>query len=146
MISTLQFLATLAAALFSGAALYVNVAEHPARMQLEPRVAVLQWAPSYGRATWLQAPLALISFICGTSAYLLGGSLHWVVGAALVGSVVPYTFAIMMPINKQLLAAGQDSSGQEIRTLLERWARLHAVRTALSLTGTIVYLWQLLWT
>jgi hypothetical protein len=143
MIATLQFLAILSGALFSGAALYVNVAEHPARMRLEPRIAVLQWAPSYGRATWLQAPLAIISFISGALVYLLGGSLYWIVGAALVGSVVPYTFAIMMPINKQLLAAGQDSSGLHVRILLERWARLHAVRTALSLAGTVVYLWQL---
>jgi hypothetical protein len=144
MISTLQLLAAFAGALFSGAALYVNVAEHPSRMSLEPRAALLQWASSYGRATWLQAPLAIISLICGTSVYLLGGSIHWLVGAAMVGSVVPYTFAIMMPINKRLLAAG-DSPGQDVRTLLARWARLHAVRTALSAAGTVVYLWRLIW-
>ena len=145
MIPTIQFLATFTGALFTGAALYVNVAEHPARMRLEPRTALAQWAPSYAHATWLQAPLAIISLISGTSVYLLGGSIHWMVGAALVGSVVPYTFAIMMPINKRLLAMGKDSQDHDIRALLQRWASLHAVRTVLSAAGTATYLWQLTW-
>ena len=58
LIPVLQFLAVLSAALFAGAALYITVAEHPARMGLETRMAVLQWAPSYKRATWMQAPPA----------------------------------------------------------------------------------------
>lgn len=58
MIPALEFLATLSAALFAGAALYINVVEHPARIGLETRLAALQWSPSYQRATWLQAPLA----------------------------------------------------------------------------------------
>ena len=63
----LEFVATLAGALFAGAALYINVAEHPARMGLETRMAALQWAPSYQRATWLQAPLALLSLTSGVA-------------------------------------------------------------------------------
>lgn len=72
MILALKFLAVLSAALFAGAALYINVVEHPARMGLETRIAALQWAPSYKRATWLQAPLAILSFLAGTAVWLLG--------------------------------------------------------------------------
>jgi hypothetical protein len=97
MLHVLQLIATLAAALFSGAALYINVAEHPARMTLETRMAALQWAPSYRRATLLQAPLAILSLVSGT----------------------------------------------ETRLLLEKWSKLHAVRTALSLVASIIYLWLL---
>lgn len=61
LINILQFFAVLAASLFAGAALYINIAEHPARMGLETHMAALQWAPSCKRATWLQAPLALIA-------------------------------------------------------------------------------------
>ena len=62
MLEIFQTLAVLCAALFSGAALYISVVEHPARMQLETRIAAMQWAPSYKRATWMQAPMALVSF------------------------------------------------------------------------------------
>ena len=39
----LKCVATFAAAMFAGAALYVNVSEHPARMTLDTRFAVAQW-------------------------------------------------------------------------------------------------------
>jgi hypothetical protein len=77
--STLEFAATLAGALFAGAALYISVAEHPARMGLETRAAALQWAPSYKRATWLQAPLAVVSLVCGVAVWLLGAGSGWLV-------------------------------------------------------------------
>ena len=54
LIPILEFVGAFAAALFAGAALYINVAEHPSRLGLETRIAALQWAPSYQRATWLQ--------------------------------------------------------------------------------------------
>jgi len=144
LIHTLAFLATLSAALFAGAALYINVVEHPARMGLETRMAALQWAPSYKRATWLQAPLAIVSLLCGVAVWLLGGGAGWLVAALLIGAVVPFTFGVIMPTNHQLLAPGRDLSSDETRALLVRWGQLHAVRTALSLAGTVVYLWLLL--
>ncbi len=137
----LVLIAALSAALFAGAALYINVVEHPARMGLETRVAALQWAPSYKRATWLQAPLALLSFLCGGALWLLGGSIGWLVGAVLIGLVVPFTFGVIMPTNHRLLAPGRDLSSPETRELLVRWGQLHAVRTILSLASTLVYLW-----
>jgi hypothetical protein len=140
----LEFLAVLTAALFAGASLYINAVEHPARMSLETRVAALQWAPSYKRATWLQAPLAVLSFLCGGLLWLLGAGSGWLVAAVLVGSVVPFTFGVIMPTNHKLLAPGRDLSSTETRDLLVRWAQLHAVRTVLSLVGTLVYLWLLL--
>jgi len=144
MLSVLEFLATFSAALFAGAALYINVVEHPARMGLETRVAALQWAPSYKRATWLQAPLAIVSLLCGIAVWLMGGGIGWLVAALLVGAVVPFTFGVIMPTNHRLLAPGRDLSSAETRELLVRWGHLHAVRTALSLAGTVLFLWLML--
>jgi hypothetical protein len=136
----LQLTATFCAALFAGAALYINVAEHPARMTLDTRHAARQWAPSYARATWMQAPLALLSLFAGAAAGLVGGGAAWLVAALLIGAVVPFTFGVILPTNHALLAPDRDLASPETRALLERWARLHAVRTALSLAATAVYL------
>ena len=137
----LKFVATFAAALFSGAALYINVAEHPARMQLDTRYAAAQWAPSYRRATWMQAPLALLSLVAGLGSWLLGGGVGWAIAALLIGAVVPFTFIGIMPTNRALLAPGRDLDATETRTLLERWAKLHAVRTILGIAATVLYLY-----
>jgi Anthrone oxygenase len=131
------------AALFAGAALYINVAEHPARMALETRSAAQQWAPSYKRATWMQAPSALLSFLGGVGAWLVGAGTGWLVAAVLIGAVVPFTLIGIMPTNHKLLAPGRDLGSAETRALLERWGSLHAVRTTLSILATLVYMWLL---
>lgn len=143
LVSILEIAAVLTGTLFAGAALYINVAEHPARMGLETSAAALQWAPSYKRATWLQAPLALISLACGFAAWLLGAGVCWLIAALLVGAVVPFTFVVIMPTNNRLLAPGRDLGSMETRGLLIRWGKLHAVRTVLSLCGAAIYLWAL---
>ena len=141
MLVALKFIATFTAALFAGAALYVNLAEHPARMRLDTRAAAMQWAPSYARATWMQAPLALLSLVAGLGAWQLGGGIGWALAGLLIGAVVPFTFLGVMPTNRALLAPGRDLASMETRALLERWARLHAVRTVLSLVATVLYVW-----
>ncbi len=143
MLWAFQFIATFAAMLFAGAALYINVAEHPARMLLETRAAALQWAPSYQRATLMQAPLALASLLAGTGAWLLGAPVWWFVAALVIGAVVPFTFIVVMPTNKKFLAPNRDLASAETRELLEKWGKLHAVRTVLSLIASVAYSWLL---
>jgi hypothetical protein len=136
----LCLIAALSAALFAGAALYINLAEHPARLRLDTRSAALQWAPSYKRATWMQAPLALVSLCAGTAAALMGAGIGWGIAAALIGAVVPFTVFGIMPTNHSLLEPGRDLDSVETRALLVRWGQLHAVRTVLSVAATVLYL------
>jgi hypothetical protein len=143
MLRLLSLVAVMCAALFAGAALYINVAEQPARLTLDTRAAVAQWAPGYLRATWMQAPLAVVSLVCGVAVWVMSGAAGWLVAAVLIGLVVPFTFIGIMPTNKSLLLPGRDLGSPDTRALLERWGRLHAVRTALSLAATALYLWLL---
>jgi hypothetical protein len=144
-LNTFEFVAVITATLFAGASLYINVVEHPARMLQSTREAAQQWAPSYKRATWLQAPLALISGLSGVAAWFLGGGGLWLVGAVLIAAVVPFTFAVIMPTNNQLLSAGRDLGSEETRGLLVRWGNLHAVRTLLSLCAAGLFSWLIVW-
>lgn len=133
MLSVLQFLATISSGLFAGAALYITLVEHPVRTLLDTRAAASQWAPSYQRATWMQAPLATIGLLSGVGAGVLGAGLGWLLCALLIGAVVPITFMIIMPTNQQLLDPARDLSSTETRVLLDRWGRLHTLRTVMSL-------------
>jgi Anthrone oxygenase len=143
MLSVLQFLATFCTALFAGAALYINVAEHPARMLGDAQFALKQWAESYKRATLMQAPLALVGLVTSVAAWLSGASAWWLVAGLLIGAVVPFTLIVIMPTNHKLLAPDRDPASAEARALLERWGKLHAVRSVFSLIATVLMLWQL---
>ena len=145
MIDVLKFLAVITASLFAGAALYINVAEHPARMPLETRHAALQWATSYKRATWLQAPLAVTSFLAGVAVWVKGSGGPWLVAAVLIGAVVPFTFIGIMPTNHRLLSSSLDLNSDEARGLLVHWGYLHAVRTLLSVCAAALYSWLIVW-
>ncbi len=68
MLRACEFLATLSCALFAGAAIYVNLVEHPARMACGTKLAATVWAPSYARATVMQASLAIVSLLSGAAA------------------------------------------------------------------------------
>ena len=144
MMAFAMFVAVLSCTLFSGAAIYINLVEHPARMSCDTTTARAVWAVSYQRAVPMMASLAVISFLSGVAAYVLGGSVHWLIGAVLIGLVVPFTFLGIMPTNKQLLAPGRDPGASETRILLERWGRLHAVRTALSSIASLIFLYALI--
>ena len=141
MFEALQFLATFCAAIFTGAAVYISFVEHPARMLLETRAAASQWAPSYKRATVMQAPLAVISALSGFAVAMLGGGPRWLLAAVLIGAVVPFTLVVIARTNRQLLASDRDLASAETRSLLDRWGRLHAVRSVLSLLATLLMLW-----
>jgi uncharacterized membrane protein len=138
-----QFIAIFATSIFAGAAIYINLVEQPARMGCSTELAATQWAPSYKRATLMQAPLAIIGFLSGLVAWWLGAGPLWLVAALLILAVVPFTLLVIEPgTNKQLLIPGRDLSSPETRHLLVKWGRLHAVRTVLGLLASAIFIWQ----
>ncbi len=143
MLAALQFVATLSCTFFAGATIYINIVEHPARMGCDTKIAATVWAPSYKRATVMQASLAIVGLVSGIAAWLLGGGAIWLVGAILLGLVVPFTFIAIMPTNNRILSPGRDLGSSETRALLERWGWLHAVRSLLSLAASVVFIWAL---
>jgi len=132
-------LALVTAAIFFGAACYINVAEHPARLQLGDEAAWLQWSPSYRRGLAMQAPLAIASGVLGTIAWWWESNPLWLVGALLILANWPYTLLAIMPINHRLEAMTSPVSS-EARALLVRWGALHGGRTLLGAAATLIYM------
>ena len=135
--------AVICAGLFAGAAIYINAVEHPARVSCGMQLAIREFAPSYRRATVMQASLAVVGCAAGLwAAWLLADA--WIAaGALLLGAVVPFTLVVMLPTNKQLLDPSLDPGSRTAADLLTRWGRLHAVRSALSSAAFIAFLARL---
>jgi uncharacterized membrane protein len=135
-----QFVAILTATLFSGAAIYINLVEHPARMECGTEFAARVFGPSYRRAAVMQAILAIVATIAGIGAWLMNARVGWLVGALLIFAVVPFTIIAIRPTNNRLLDPALDRGPEAARRLLQRWGRLHAVRSILALAASVVFL------
>lgn len=136
-------LALVTAALFAGAAFYVSFAEQPARQALDARNQLAHWKPSYARGYVMQASLAVISGALGVWAWWETQDWRWIAGAVLILANWPYTIIVMTPVNKELGAIRDSDAGTGSVALLEKWGRLHAVRTMLGLAAVAAYVWAL---
>ncbi len=139
-----QQLALVTAAVFAGAAIYINIAEQPARLLLDPGALLTQWKPSYARGLIMQSSLVIISGMLGVLVYFSTWDWRWLLGAVLILANWPYTLGVVFPVNKRLEATPPASANAETRDLVETWGKLHAVRSALGLGATLVYLWATL--
>jgi hypothetical protein len=136
-----EFVAVLSCSLFAGASVYINLVEHPARMECGVEVAATEFSPSYRRATVTQATLAAVGLVSSIAAWLAGATFWWLVAGALLGSVIPFTLFVILPTNKLLLSPTLDKRSVETERLLARWGRLHAVRTVLSGLALLLFLY-----
>jgi uncharacterized membrane protein len=140
MLEVFQLSAILSGALFAGAALYINLVEHPARMQCGTELAATVFPDSYKRAAVMQVALALMATISAVVCWSIEGSILWLIGAALIVAVIPFTLIVILPVNQQLLAPDLDRKSPNTRKLLVRWGQLHTFRTAASLCATFLFL------
>jgi Anthrone oxygenase len=133
-------LALTAAAIFTGAAVYVNVAEQPARLTLDDRALLTEWKPSYKRG-FVQAPLALLGCVFGLIAWWQTSHAGFLMGAFAIFAPWPWTILGIKPTNDALLEMEIEKAGPLSRALIVRWGSLHAVRTGLGALATLAFLW-----
>ncbi|MCX6117085.1 MAG: DUF1772 domain-containing protein [Proteobacteria bacterium] len=138
-------LALVFAALFAGAAFYINFAEQPARLNLEPKQLLMQWGPSYKRGFIMQSSLAVLSGLAGVFAYTQSQNWVWILGAVLILANWPYTVLVIMPTNRKLLATKESEIDSGTVVLIRHWGKLHAVRTLLGIAATGIFLMALAW-
>jgi hypothetical protein len=139
-----EIVAMFASGIFAGAAVYVNLVEHPARLSCGVQLAVTEWRPSYKRGTLMQAPLAVVGSLSAFISWWFDRRLSWLLGGVLLLLIIPFTLVVILPTNKRLESQELDLRSEEAGLLLRRWGRLHAVRSILSGTAFLIFLFTLI--
>lgn len=137
--ATLTLIALILAATFAGAAVYINVAEHPARLRLDDRALLTEWKPAYKRGTLMQAPLAALSGLTGLAAWWGSGDPRLLAGGIAMLAIVAYTLTVILPLNNRLMATPPEAADAATRAGLNHWAMLHGGRSALGIAGTLLF-------
>src|ERR1700758_3081756 len=134
-------LALIIAAVFTGAALYINVVEQPARLKLDDRSLLAEWQPAYRRGYVMQANLVVVGGGLGRVAFLSTLEWRWLLGAVVLLANWPYTIYVIMPTNHRLMDTQLEAATAETRQMIRQWGILHAGRSALGLVATLIFLW-----
>ena len=133
-----ELIALLCTGLFAGAAVYITLVEHPARLECGPVVALAEFRPSYRRAAVMQASLAAIGSLAAVGAWALGRGVPALVAGLLLGAAIPFTLLVVLPTNKRLLDPALDPRSTEAASLLAHWGQLHAVRSVASAVAFVL--------
>jgi uncharacterized membrane protein len=133
-----EIFAFICTGLFAGAALYISLVEHPARMSAGIPVALAEFRPSYKRAAVMQVILAVLGVSGSIGAYFLGRGVSTLVAGVVLATVIPFTLVVIMPTNLKLLDEARTAQTNETDILLKKWGRLHNIRTVASLLALVI--------
>jgi hypothetical protein len=134
-------LALAAAGAFTGASLYVNVVEQPARLALDDSALAKEWESSDHRGFLVLAGLAFLSALCGFVAFRELDDIRWLAGAIVVIASWPYTYFAIVPLNNRILAVISAEALSDARKIIVLWGRLEIGQTALGVLAIFLYAW-----
>ncbi|MBM3563471.1 MAG: DUF1772 domain-containing protein [Alphaproteobacteria bacterium] len=134
-------LALAAAGAFTGASLYVNYVEQPARLALSDDALIKEWEPSDHRGFIVLASLAFLAALFGFIAFRELDDVRWLFGALIAIASWPYTYLAIVPLNNRILALINADAAHEARKVIDLWGRLELGQTALGFVATLIYIW-----
>jgi hypothetical protein len=134
-------LALAAAGAFTGASLYVNYVEQPARLALADEALIKEWEPSDHRGFIVLAGLAALAALFGFIAYRELNDVRWALGALVMLASWPYTYLAIVPLNNRILGLIGADAAHDARKVINLWGMLEIGLTAIGVAGLLIFVW-----
>ena len=136
----LELIATAAAGLWTGAAFYIGFSEHPSALRVGVDYATAYFRPMSKRTAPMMMILAAVAALAGGLAWYLHGDVAWLIGAALMLALFPFTGLLIVPTNLALLKVDAAADPETAARLHARWGMMHNWRTALGAPAFVIFL------
>eukprot|EP00794_Sanderia_malayensis_P020032 gene20032-21996_t len=128
----LKVLSTVSAGIYAGGISFIAYAAMPAARSLRSSCLLKVNKAVFPRC----GPLPLthaISTLSATGVYFASGDKDecgWLGGALAMGSLIPYTFLLIFPVNKRVMDG--EVADDDAPALFQTWSNYHALRTAVA--------------
>lgn len=103
----------LATGLCAGAAVYVSLVEHPARVAGGTALVGAEFRPSYRRGAVMRASLAALAAVAGIGDWARGHGARPLPAGLVMVFRIAFTLGVILPTNKRLMDPALDVSGAE---------------------------------
>ena len=147
LLNALKIITTAGIGLFAGTSIYIGASEIPVWRSIDINTALKSMRIKFDLGKKLQGSYAIASSLCGAGIYYLDREkgLPWLAAGGLMFSIVIYSAGYMNRIEKKLTDPNVLSYKKEaqVRQDLEKFVRLHGVRSLLSVAGLAICLFQL---
>lgn len=131
----LYSIALLFVGLFAGTCLYVALVAQPARARLEDAVALQSFKASLASSRRLQPLLAALGVLATLGVCVLEPTPLRLAALLVQAPVIPATLLLVTPVYKALEAPALELEPSKAVPLLDKFGRLHAIRTGVVLLG-----------
>jgi hypothetical protein len=134
-------LALAAAGALTGASLYLNYVEQPARLKLSDDALIKEWEPSDHRGFIVLAGFAILAGLFGFICYRELNDIRWLLGALIALGSLPYTYLAIVPLNDRILALIGAEGAHEAREVIRLWGLLELGQTAIGVAAILTFVW-----
>ena len=147
LLNALKIITTAGIGLFAGTSIYIGASEIPVWRSIDINTALKSMRIKFDLGKKLQGSYAIASSLCGAGIYYLDREkgLPWLAAGGLMFSIVIYSGGYMYGVAKKLTDPNVLSYKKEaqVRQDMEKFVRLHGVRSLLSVAGLAICLFQL---
>ena len=135
-----QNIALFCCALFTGAATYVSLVEHPAMDEGGAKLAGAYLLTTHPRPVIVQASFGVVGSLAGIVAGLAGGGLWWSAGGIVLAGAMLFQLSVVMRVTRGLLDFDPRGDPEAARRLFAKLAKLHAVLSLAGLTSLFMFI------
>lgn len=139
----LPVISVVLAAVFFGVALYISVAEQPARLSLADAPMLAEWQVSFQIGFVLQGTLTILAGLCGLATWWFVRDWRFLAGGVFMLANWPWTLLVIAPINTALTGMDPASASDASRVLVEEWGQVHLARTLFAMFAALLFAWGL---
>lgn len=112
-----------------GIALAASIVVHPILVSIKQTSAIEVFKPFFAKTHKIVLVMSILVSLLTLIASVISGNWWWFSISMIMHLNGPYTYFMMMPLNRRLMAEEMEPESEHVKEDLRKWGYLHGVRS-----------------